>query len=190
MCIKHKESQILQLIRYEVMTCGSQNQTLYTSILYYNSNMLPLFHNVVFPGIELASQAAVLHSYAAKNGITPRKKKKGRNISSLSSTLAFLFQPPFCPFPCGQPFTIWAEIWRGGSVLRTNKGVQHLLVRDIPMKGKSCEHTAKVKAKVGPQPPIGTQTKLHQGDSKHMKNQAEKGIRLPFLCWFWFCFFF
>lgn len=76
MCIKHKESQILQLIRYEVMTCGSQNQTLYTSILYYNSNMLPLFHNVVFPGIELASQAAVLHSYAAKNGITPRKKKK------------------------------------------------------------------------------------------------------------------
>lgn len=63
------------------MTRGSQNQTLYTSILYYNSNMLPLFHSVVFPGIELASQAAVLHSYAAKNGITPRKKKKGRNIS-------------------------------------------------------------------------------------------------------------
>lgn len=56
------------------------------------------------------------------------------------------------------------------------------------MKGKSWEHTAKVKAKVGPQPPIGTQTKLHQRDSKHMKNQAEKGIRLPFLC-FWFLFF-
>lgn len=69
-------------------------------------------------------------------------------------------------------------------VLRTNKGVQHLLVRDVPMKGKSWEHTAKVKANVGPQPAIRTHTKLHQAESKHMKNQAEKGIKLAFLCSF------
>jgi len=67
-----------------------------------------------------------------------------------------LFQPSFCPFPCGQPFRIRAEIQGGEGggeregtgkkkekekkiVLRTNKGVQHLLVREVPTKGKSWE---------------------------------------------------
>lgn len=52
------------------------------------------------------------------------------------------------------------------------------------MKGRSWEHTAKVKAEAGPQPAIGTHTKLHQEESEDMKNQAEKGIKLPFLCFF------
>lgn len=131
------------------MTCGSQNQTLYTSILYYNSNMLPLFHSVVFPGIELASQAAVLHSYAAKNGITPRKKKKGRNISFSLLYPGLLVPASILPLPLWPTFQDLSWNMEGRKCSKDKQGCSAPFSQRHTNEGKKLGTHSQDKSKSG-----------------------------------------
>lgn len=120
-------------------------------------------------------------------------ESKGKKVfPSISSRSTFFLQPPLCPFLlaslsgsepkyAGQEWCMCGCVFGGGLVLRTNKDVQHLIVRDVPIKGKKLGTQPRWKQKQGPQPVIGTCTKLHQRQSEQ-KNGAEKGIKLPFLC--------